>query len=109
MGFLLEGPLTVQGEISVYTSVLLSGNSIVGIDDYVLSTSQSFPPPILGCLIQAINFNQQATTDDSTCLYESFSSTSSLSLSYDSLIINGDILDQELEVNFTVYNNSTQI
>ena len=105
--FYWRAPLTVQGEISVYTSVLLSGNSIVGIDDYVLSTSQSFPAPILGCLdSEAINFNQQATTDDSTCLYESFSSTSSLSLSYDSLIINGDILDQELEVNFTVYNNS---
>ena len=72
-----------------------------------MSKSQSFLAPILGCIdSEAINFNEQATTDDNTCLYESFSSTSSLSLSYDSLIINGDILDQELEVNFTVYNNS---
>ncbi|GIR11534.1 MAG: hypothetical protein CM15mP23_01090 [Cryomorphaceae bacterium] len=105
--FYWRAPLTVQGEISVYTSVLLSGNSIVGIDDHVLSTSQSFAAPILGCLdSEAINFNQQATVEDATCLYESFSSGSSLSLSYDSLIINGNILDQELEVNLTVHNNS---
>ncbi len=105
--FYWKAPLTFQGEISVYTSVLLSGNSILGTDDYVMSNSQSFLAPILGCIDSvAINFNEQATSDDNTCLYESFSSTSSLSLSYDSLIINGDILDQELEVNFTVYNNS---
>ena len=105
--FYWTAPLTVQGEITVYTSVLLSGNSIVGIDDHVLSVSQSFPVSILGCLdSDAVNFNDQANTDDASCLYESFSSTSSLSLSYDSLIINGDILDQELEINFTVYNNS---
>ena len=106
-GFYWEAPLTVQGEISVYTSVLLSGNNIVGLDDYVLSTSESFFEPILGCLdSEASNFNEQANTDDASCLYESFSSASSLSLSYDSLIINGDVLDQELEVNFTVHNNS---
>ena len=105
--FYWKAPLTVQGEISVYTSVLLSGNSIVGIDDHVLSTSQSFPASILGCLdSDAVNFNEQANTDDASCLYESFSSSSSLSLSYDSLIINGDIFDQELEINFTVHNNS---
>ena len=44
--FYWKAPLAVQGEISVYTSVLLSGNSIVGIDDYVMSTSQSFPAPV---------------------------------------------------------------
>ena len=105
--FYWRAPSTVQGEISIYTSVLLSGNSIVGTDDRVLSTSQSFEAPILGCLdSEAINFNQQATIEDASCLYESFSSGSSLSLSYDSLIINGDIFDQELEVNLTVYNNS---
>ena len=105
--FYWRAPINVQGEISVYTSVLLSGNSIVGIDDYVMSSHQSFPPPVLGCLdLEAINYNQQATTDDASCLYESSSSTSSLSLLYDSLIISGNILDQELELNFTVYNNS---
>ena len=105
--FYWEAPINVQGEISVYTSVLLSGNNIVGVDDYVLSTSQSFSQPILGCLdSEASNFNEQANIDDASCLYESFSSASFLSLSYDSLIINGDILDQELEVNFTIYNNS---
>ena len=105
--FYWKAPLTVQGQISVYTSVLLSGNIIEGVDDYVLSTSQSFFEPILGCLDpEASNFDHQATTDDASCLYESFSSSSSISMSYNSLTVYGNVLDQELEVNFTVYNNS---
>lgn len=105
--FYWRAPTAVQGQISVHTSVLFSGNSIVGNNDYVLYESKSFSAPVLGCLdSEAINYNEEATTDDASCLFESISSTSSLSLSYDSLIINGDTLDQELELNFTVYNNS---
>ena len=100
--FYWRAPLTVQGKISVYSSVLLSGDSIM-----VLSESESFSEPILGCLDpDASNFNEQVTTDDGSCLYEFFSSASFLSLSFDSLTINGDILNQELLVNFSVHNNS---
>ena len=108
--FYWKAPLTVQGQISVYTSVLLSSNIVDGIDDYVLSTSQSFLEPKLGCLDpEASNFDPQATTDDASCLYELFSSSSSISISYNSLTVYGDVLDQELEVNFTVHNNSDSI
>lgn len=100
--FYWRAPLTVQGKISVYSSVLLSGDSIM-----VLSESESFSEPILGCLDpDASNFNEQVTADDGSCIYEFFSSASFLSLSFDSLTINGDILNQELLVNFSVHNNS---
>ena len=108
--FYWEAPQTIQGEISVYTSVLISGNSIVGVNDHVLSNSTSFLAPVLGCLdSEAINFNEQANANDASCLYESSSSNSSISITYDSLNIYGNVSDQNLGVNFSVYNNSDSV
>ena len=46
--FYWQAPQNIPGEISVYTSCLISGNSIVGVNDHVLSTSKSFLAPVLG-------------------------------------------------------------
>mgnify|MGYP001222050217 CR=1 FL=1 len=39
--FYWRAPIDLDGDISVYASVLISNNSIVGLDDYVLSTGSA--------------------------------------------------------------------
>ena len=106
-GFYWKAPLTLQGEITLHTSVLLSNNNGVNIDDHVLFTSQSYSEPILGCIDDnALNFDEQASTDDGSCFFSAASFESSLSITYDSLTIHGTTFDEELEVSLNIHNNS---
>lgn len=105
-GFYWQAPPTLEGEITLHVSALLSNNNGVNTGDKVLFTSQSYAQPTLGCLDEdALNFNEQANTDDQSCFY-SVSSASPLSITYDSLTIYGSTSDEELEVVFNVHNNS---
>lgn len=105
-GFYWQAPTSMQDEVIVYVSALLSNNNGQTTGDKVLSTSQSYFQATMGCTDSlALNYNAFATTNDASCFYN-LSTTSSLSISYDSLTIIGNTFDDELICNLNVHNNS---
>ena len=91
--------------LSTFSSSLLSGkNNTYDYDNHVSSLfkSSDFTLEYLDLLFA--NYNELTSVGDS--FINDSSSLNFLSLSYDSLYVYGDFSDQNLEINFTVYNNS---
>lgn len=105
-GFYWVAPASIEGDVTLYVSALLSNNNGQNTGDKVLSSSETYIAATLGCTDEyAQNYNSIATSDDGSCFY-SLSSISPLSISYDSLTITGDVFDTELVVSLNVHNNS---
>jgi len=99
-------PIDLEGNATLFVSALLSNNNGQNTGDKVLSTSETFSQATMGCTdFLALNYNPLATSDDASCFY-SLTSSSPLSISYDSLTIIGDVFDTELEIGLNVHNNS---
>ena len=91
--------------LSTFSSSILLGNNFTHDLDNIVSNSfnsYNFAPGYLDPLFPS--FDELASVGDS--FINDSSSSDFLSLSYDSLYVYGDFSNQNLEINFTVYNNS---
>lgn len=101
-------PAFLQGDVTLYVSSLLTNNNGTNQGDEVLTASQTYLAPFLGCAdTSAVNYNPLVTVDNGTCFYEYSNGTSSLSLSFESLVVVGTSTDYDVEIDLTVHNNSS--